>query len=220
MGRTKYTEAERDQIMIAFIKAAREIIDMEGIEKVSIRKIATLTGMNSATLYLYFPNADVLVTMASMSYLEKYCRTLAADMPSMKTPRQALVHTWDVFAQYAFEYPEIFQHLFYTEHTVPLVQIVDDYYHLFPEQLDNIGGAVREMLHAGSLNERGWQVFNPAAEECGMPEEDAIIANDMLVSYFRSLLEERCKNSNGMLQKEKLIKQLKQALELLIPEGK
>ena len=83
MGRMKYTEEERSRIMISFIQATRKIIDTEGIDQVSIRKIANQTGMNSATMYLYFSNADVLITMASMGYLEKYCRTLAADMAKM-----------------------------------------------------------------------------------------------------------------------------------------
>ena len=73
MGRTRYTEEERGKIMTLFIQAAREIIDSEGLGKLSIRKIANLTGMNSATLYLYFPDSDVLTTMALMGYLETYC---------------------------------------------------------------------------------------------------------------------------------------------------
>ena len=103
MGRMKYTEEERSRIMISFIQATRKIIDTEGIDQVSIRKIANQTGMNSATMYLYFSNADVLITMASMGYLEKYCRTLAADMTKMTTPEEVLRHTWDVFCRYAFE---------------------------------------------------------------------------------------------------------------------
>ena len=217
MGRTKYTEAERDQIMITFIRAARELIDQDGIDSVSIRKIATLTGLNSATMYLYFPNSDVLVTMASMSYLEQYCRTLAADMPKMKTPREALMHSWEVFCQYAFEHPDIFYHIFYTEHTVPLSEIVDDYYRLFPEQLQNISGTVEEMLHAGSMAERSWRVFWPAAKESGLCEPDARIANDMTVAYFRSLLEERSRNAESITQSTQLSEKLKSALELLLP---
>ena len=87
MGRTKYTEEERGKIMTQFIRAAREIIDSEGIEKISIRKIAELTGMNSATMYLYFPDADVLTTMALMSYLENYCRALASTIFSFVSTR-------------------------------------------------------------------------------------------------------------------------------------
>jgi AcrR family transcriptional regulator len=212
MGRTKYTEEERNQIMITFIRAAKEILETEGIENVSIRKVANLTGMNSATMYLYFPDSDVLVTMASMGYLEKYCRALSADMPKMQTPQEAALHTWEVFSRYAFESPEIFYHIFYTEHSVPLSEIVDEYYRLFPDQLQNIGGNVREMLHEGPLEERSWKILRPAAEASGMSEQDARIANDMLVAYFRALLEDRCKDPDGMLKSAQLCEKMKSAL--------
>lgn len=216
MGRMKYTEEERNQIMIAFIRAAKEILGEEGIEHVSIRKVANLTGLNSATMYLYFANSDVLITMASMGYLERYCRTLAADMPKMQSSEQIFMHTWDVFSRYAFENPEIFYHIFYTEHASPLTEIVDEYYRLFPEQVQNVSGTVKEMLHEGPIQERSWKVFQPLAEERGMKESDARILNEMIVSYFRTLLEERRKSGGGLLESERLTERLKTALEIIL----
>ena len=216
LGRMKYTEEERSRIMISFIHATRKIIDAEGIEQVSIRKIAALTGMNSATMYLYFSSADVLITMASMSYLEEYCRTLAEDMPKMHTPEDTLLHTWDVFSRYAFASPDIFYHIFFETHSVSLSEIIDQYYSLFPEQLHNIDGPVLDMLHEGLLSERSWHVLRPVAEQRGMKEEDARIVNDMLVSYFRFLLEERRANPDGALTDDTLIRKLKQAIGLLL----
>ncbi len=216
MGRTKYTGEERDQILITFIRAAREILDSEGIEKISIRKIAALTGLNSATMYLYFPNADVLITMASMSYLEKYCRTLAADMPLMATNRDAFFHTWDVFSQYAFAQPQIFYHVFYGEHTVPLTEIVDEYYRLFPGQLSNIQGTVYEMLHSGTILERSWAVLWPLAEEQGLSEKEAGILNEVITGYFRGLLEERCRDADGLVKSEQLTQRLHETLDFLL----
>ena len=134
MGRPKYSTQERDQILVTFIRAAREIIQDEGIEKVSIRKVANITGLNSATMYLYFPNADALITMACMSYLEKYCRTLAADMPLMQSKRDAFVHSWEIFSKYAFADPQIFRHLFYTEHSFDMGELIDTYWTIFQIQ--------------------------------------------------------------------------------------
>ena len=216
MGRTKYTEEERARIMTMFIRAAREIIDADGIDNLSIRKIAALTGMNSATMYLYFPDSDVLTTMALMGYLEKYCRSLAADMPQMKTPEDALFHSWEVFCQYAFANPDVFRHIFFCRHTVPLGEIIDRYYQLFPEQLKNIRGNVLDMLREGSIEDRSWKVLWPVAMERGMTEQDARVINDMLVSYFRFLLEERLGESEGMLKSTELSEKLKSALSILI----
>ena len=64
MGRNRYTPQERNKITATFIRCTREIIDLEGIQQVSIRKVAQTAGLNSATLYLYFDDADELITLA------------------------------------------------------------------------------------------------------------------------------------------------------------
>lgn len=216
MGRPKYSPRERDQILASFIRAAREIIQDEGIEKVSIRKVANITGFNSATMYLYFPNSDALITMACMSYLEKYCRTLAADMPLMQNNRDAFVHSWEVFCQYAFAEPQIFRHLFYTDHDFDMEETIDTYYRLFPHQLDDIQENLIDMLHAGSLEDRSMKVLAPLAEELGFSDERTEMINELIVCYFRHLLEARCLNTDSMVLSEQLTARLMRALRFLL----
>lgn len=44
-----------------FIDAANQIIENEGIESVTIRKVADIAGYNSATLYNYFNDLNHLL---------------------------------------------------------------------------------------------------------------------------------------------------------------
>ena len=53
-------EELRTQNMIRFIEAARELIDQEGLESLSIRKIAEKAGFHNSTIYLYFRDMDHL----------------------------------------------------------------------------------------------------------------------------------------------------------------
>ncbi len=218
MGRPKYSTQERDQILVTFIRAAREIIQDEGIEKVSIRKVANITGLNSATMYLYFPNADALITMACMSYLEKYCRTLAADMPLMQSKRDAFVHSWEIFSKYAFADPQIFRHLFYTEHSFDMGELIDTYYRLFPHQLDDISDTMVDMLHAGNIDARSMHILSPLAEELGFSRERTEMVNELVVCYFRLLLEERCQNADSMVLSEQLTAKLMRVLRFLLDD--
>ena len=55
-------EELRTQNMIRFIEAARELIDQEGLESLSIRKIAEKAGFHNSTIYLYFRDMDHLRT--------------------------------------------------------------------------------------------------------------------------------------------------------------
>lgn len=198
MGRAKYSESERERIIITFIRATREIVDLEGVESVSIRKVAARAGYNSATMYLYFKDIDELITLASMSYLENYCRTLAADIPQMTTPLDTYIHTWEVFCQYAFTYPNVFYHLFYKPHSASLEETIQRYYTIYPNQLENISGTLYKMLHSGTLENRNRQVLLPLAEAGLIDAANVDVINDLTVCYFRKLLEDKCEQAGAL----------------------
>ena len=52
--------------MSFFVEAVQKIIEEEGIDAVTIRKVSKLAGYNPATLYNYFDNIDYLVGFASI----------------------------------------------------------------------------------------------------------------------------------------------------------
>ena len=70
-------EELRTQNMIRFIEAARELIDQEGLESLSIRKIAEKAGFHNSTIYLYFRDMDHLVMLATLKHFTDYSRSLA-----------------------------------------------------------------------------------------------------------------------------------------------
>lgn len=216
MGKTKYSDHEREKIISAFISAAREIIETSGLDGLSIRRVAALTGYSSATIYIYFPNVDVLVTMACISYLESYCRAIAADMDKMRSSYDAHMHTWELFCRFAFDRPQIFYHLFYVPHTVELEETLRDYYKLYPRQLEDIEGPVREMLLGGCLEDRCMKVLWPLAQERGISREDCEMINDISICYFRKLLEMRCNNSPQGRDKEVLMAKMSKCLVFLV----
>lgn len=196
MGRAKNSEDNRRKTITAFISATRELISSEGIEHVSIRKIAARSGYNSATIYNYFQNVDELIDLACISYLERYCRALATDMPLLKEPLGAYIHTWELFCRYAFTYPQVFYRLFLTQHKVSLKDAIDTYYELYPQQLVNISGSIYNMLRGGTLKRRCEAVLIPVAEEGVINRGDLEIINDMSICYFRKLLEDCCAHPN------------------------
>ena len=52
---------KKKRVMMYFIEATQELILDEGLEKLSIKKIAEKAGYNSATIYNYFENLEVLI---------------------------------------------------------------------------------------------------------------------------------------------------------------
>ncbi len=197
MGRKKYTADERVRMVSMFIEKTREIIETEGIDQVTIRKIARLCGYNSATLYHYFRDVDELITLSCMSYLEDYCRSWAEELRVERSSYETYLLTWALFCRYAFAQPHIFQRIFFYPHSWPLGEIIRSYYDLFPEQLENISGAVYGMLTGGSLVERELFVLEPLADEGLVRPEDVMMIAVMAVYHFSSLLEEKCRSGDA-----------------------
>jgi len=67
---------QKKRIMQYFIDSAEYIIDKEGIDNITIRKVASLAGYNSATLYNYFENLDHLIFVVGLNHLENYHNAL------------------------------------------------------------------------------------------------------------------------------------------------
>lgn len=217
MGRYKYSEEKRSKIITTFLRCTRDIIDFEGIEHVSIRRISQAAGFNSATIYLYFKDADELVTLACMGYLEAYCRTLAADLPKLRSSREVYTHTWKVFALHAFSNPQIFYHLFFAEHSCPLNQIVARYYEIYPNQLLSTDATIREMLLKGDLHNRNMQILLPLCRSLGRTDEQAELINDLTICYFKMLLEEN-RHEIGAIAADRQVARLLQAIDFLFQD--
>ena len=78
--------------MMYFIEATQELILDEGLEKLSIKKIAEKAGYNSATIYNYFENLEVLILYASINYLKDYLNDLKNEIELYKeTELQTLI---------------------------------------------------------------------------------------------------------------------------------
>ena len=81
MARPPYQAEQKDWIFARFINAAAEIMEEEGVESLTLRKVSGRAGYNSATLYNYFNDLEHLVACASVRWLlacwENMSRALA-----------------------------------------------------------------------------------------------------------------------------------------------
>jgi AcrR family transcriptional regulator len=94
--------------------AARRILDKEGAESMTMRKVATAVGMTPMALYRHYPNRDGLLnTLADTGFLE-----LAAKLADLRlTGRidRQLLKILDVFLDHAFDSPRLFELMFLTK---------------------------------------------------------------------------------------------------------
>ena len=193
MGRAKYSDNKRREMLLMFIDTARSIIDKDGIDQVTIRKIAKASGYNSATIYLYFHDLDELLCLASLSYVEDLIREWVEGLKIPRNSVETYCYSWELYSKYAFLQPEIYNHLFFSQHSRPFVELVRYYHQLFPERLEDIGDTIEEVLLGTPHADRERSILLPLAKDGLINEEDLAMISSLAAAYFRRLLETKCK---------------------------
>jgi AcrR family transcriptional regulator len=149
----KNKEKQAIRMMSYFIDATAAIIEKEGIDKVTIRKIADLAGYNSATIYNYFEDLSHLIFFASMRVVKKYTDALPKYIEKAKTPLERYFLIWECFCKYSFESPKIYYAVFSADlgtHPINLSK----YYEYFPTDLLAFDDDIKLMLLESNQSKR------------------------------------------------------------------
>lgn len=95
-----------------FIDAAKTIIEQEGVDAISVRKVADLAGFSYATLYNYFSDVNALLTYTAVDYLQT-CHDKIIDKVDMSQRNPiVLIHYAKEYFTYMVEHPNIFKLIF------------------------------------------------------------------------------------------------------------
>ena len=210
-----FKKRQRDQTRRYFVEKTQEIIDESGIDGVSIRRIAKRTGCNSAMIYSYFKSLDYLVTLSLMKYFREYISALSEYIEDGNSPLKNFYLVWEYFFDTCFSKPKIFYRLFFARHQEPLCDIVEHYYELFPEEAATHADVIKHMLKGRDVYERNLRILIPVAESGDIPLAQVETVNDLIVSYLKVLLEEKCDLEDDA-DDEQLKSKLFAAIDLLL----
>ncbi|MDE1178720.1 MAG: TetR/AcrR family transcriptional regulator [Edaphobacter sp.] len=91
--------------------AARRLLDKEGVEGVTMRRVATAIGMTPMALYRHYSNRDaILNALADEGFSELAARLEAIRLRGAYDRQMRKI--LDVFLDYAFERPRLFELMF------------------------------------------------------------------------------------------------------------
>jgi AcrR family transcriptional regulator len=100
-------EIQKRRMMSYFIEAAANIIEEEGIQGITTRKVADLAGYNVATVYNYFKNLDHLIFFASLKFIKDYVLNLSSYTKYASNALEKSILIWECFCKYSFKKPDI-----------------------------------------------------------------------------------------------------------------
>lgn len=180
---------KRKRIMVYFIEATEKLIRQEGVNGLSIRKIAAEAGYNSATIYNYFNDLEQLALFGSVCCLREYVALLEKELkPNMRAiDRYRTIYR--CFNHFAFQAPEIYHNLFFGRYSGSLGSVLKLYYNeLFPHELDNLSQGMKEMLTSGSMLERDRITMAQMVAEGDIRSDRAETTLELIIALHQSFI--------------------------------
>lgn len=185
---------EHKKIMSNFINATDEIIHEDGIEGVTIRKIASKAGYNSATIYKYFENLDHLIFYAAMGHITDYSLALKTYLVDSKNAMDQFLKVWECFCDYSYDMPEIYNAIFFPNLDKDVNHYVEEYYRLFPEELMFVESSISTMLLKRNISDRAMTIIVDCVNEGYINSEDADKLNDITLLIYEGMLKKILRN--------------------------
>ena len=188
-------DIKKRRVMMYFIEATQDLILNEGIENLSIKKIADKAGYNTATIYNYFEDLEELILYSSVDYLKIYLKDLRDEISSDMKAIEIYEKIYKVFVHHSFEKPEIFHTLFFGKYSYKLEKIIKKYYEIFPDDITGQNDITKSVLVEGNIHNRDIPVIKQMIKEGSILEEEAPYIMETIVrvhqSYLENILQQR-----------------------------
>ncbi|HFZ6226527.1 TPA: TetR/AcrR family transcriptional regulator [Clostridioides difficile] len=214
-------ELQKKRILMYFIEAAQNIMENEGIENITLRKVADMAGYNSSTLYKYFKNLDHLISFASIKYFKDYNLNISRciENENVNDEYKKYIIMWKLFCKHSFDNAQAFYQVFFNLSSDELSYITKQYYDMFPEDLGIHDSDISLMITGESIKERNKILLNNLVDTGYIPAKDLDIINDIIISFYQNLLFLK-KNTGKNSDDDELTMKMISSIEYIIKHAK
>ncbi|KXS41065.1 MULTISPECIES: TetR/AcrR family transcriptional regulator [unclassified Candidatus Frackibacter] len=171
-----------------FIDATAQIIEQKGIEGVTIREVAKITGYNSATIYNYFDNCNELISFAAMKFISDYVQAIPEYIAEADSPLEKFLAVWQCFCEYCFDDPQLYYAIFTADIGDKPENLIKDYYSLFPDDLGDPPQDLVPMLMESDFSKRCEILIEPCVKTGYFTKEQAEEINELIRLIYQGML--------------------------------
>lgn len=112
-------DIKKQRIRAYFLEATKEIIIKEGVENVSVRKVADLAGYSYATIYNYFKDLNELLWDVKEAMIRDLVDFIQKEMVQSPMDLKEIKRLFRTYTAYYFENPNIFSFFYLSKVTKP-----------------------------------------------------------------------------------------------------
>jgi len=171
-----------------FVDATVEIIEEEGIEQVSARKIGQKAGFTGSTIYNYFDELSHLIYFASMRFVSGYLQELPDYLERGQTYLEKYVWSWECFCKHSFAQPHIYHALFIANLGKKPEDILEHYFTIYSSDLIGLTEEIKSLLYDPDLTSRSLSLLKLAKKERELDDQTITDVNEMNVLIWEGML--------------------------------
>lgn len=187
---------KKSRIVTYFLDAAKEIIINEGVENVSVRKIADSAGYSYATIYNYFSDLNDLLRLVRGVMINDLVKELHISMEHFSHDIEGLKKIFQKYMAYFFENPNAFRFFFLTP-------------------IKNTENKQEQMEGGPDFNEMWKMTFMELIQEGKLKEEDMENLAKTLIYIMHGMLTLSF-SGNGALTQEEVNRDLEKIIDYLL----
>ncbi|WP_101842066.1 TetR/AcrR family transcriptional regulator [Halobacillus sp. Marseille-P3879] len=175
---------QRARMWRYFLDAATEMIEEEGIDNVTIRKIADRAGFTSSTAYNYFKDLSHLKFFAAMRFTKDYIEELPRYIEKGNNTIEKWLYSWECFCKHSFDQPKIYSVIFMDDLGSVPQDLLNDYYNIYQNDLIGLPEEVQSIIMEHNFSKRSALYIQSAVEEGLMDEANVdFISNSTLMIW-------------------------------------
>lgn len=193
---------KRKRMWEYFINAAEDQIKTKGLRNTTIRGVAEKAGYNSATIYNYFDEFSHLLFFASYKIIQPYIEEVSKRINEEKEPINRYVAAWDCFSEYSFQHPEIFETVFLIDLGIQPDQLLEQYYEIYPEDLQYVPETLRSLFKGINVMERGRVALEKIVQTELLTIKEADELNEITNLIWQSMITNFINNRTSYNAKE------------------
>ncbi|MDQ0300171.1 AcrR family transcriptional regulator [Salibacterium salarium] len=187
MAKTR-KEIQRDRMWHYFIDATAALIEEEGLEQVTIRKVAERAGFTSSTAYNYFGELSHLIFFASMRFMQGYIQELPNYMKKGNNKVETWLHAWRCFSSHSFRNPHTYAAVFINNLGAFPGELLQEYYNQFSSELVGVPDEIIPFLMEHNLEKRSSLYLQGAVEEGLISAENVDMISDVTLMIWRGMM--------------------------------
>jgi AcrR family transcriptional regulator len=140
---------------------ALAILEKDGAEAVTMRRVAEAVGITPMAIYHHFPDRQALLTFITDREFEKLAGLMRANMralPRNATPITRLLRVNDFYIDYSFAHPRVFNYVF-SRHRDDARRYPDDFRAGRSPTINLVAETVSEAMQAGVIRKDDkWEI--------------------------------------------------------------